>query len=94
MLGILFDYENPFRIRLLLAKRQCRRGLPRLQPGRLFHRRFWPVYWPPAIILTTSEVQKDIEFTMKAGAESFITKPATFDEWVEMMKSLEENWLR
>jgi FixJ family two-component response regulator len=39
-------------------------------------------------------VQKDIEFTMKAGAESFITKPATFDEWVEMMKSLEENWLR
>ena len=31
---------------------------------------------------------------MKAGAESFITKPATFDEWVEMMKSLAERWLR
>ena len=48
----------------------------------------------PIIILTTSRNEKDIEFTMKVGAESFITKPATFDEWVEMMKSLEENWLR
>ena len=28
---------------------------------------------------------------MKAGAKSFITKPATFDEWVEMMKSLAES---
>ncbi len=46
------------------------------------------------VILTTSEAQRDIEFTMKAGAESFITKPATFDEWVEMMKSLAERWLR
>jgi FixJ family two-component response regulator len=30
---------------------------------------------------------------MKAGAESFITKPATFDEWVEIMKSLVRSWL-
>jgi CheY-like chemotaxis protein len=48
----------------------------------------------PIIILTTSKEQKDIAFSMKAGAELFITKPATFDEWVEMIKSLEENWLR
>jgi CheY-like chemotaxis protein len=48
----------------------------------------------PIVILTTSEEQKDIAFTMKAGAESFITKPATFDEWVEMMRSLTESWLR
>ncbi len=47
----------------------------------------------PIVILTTSEEQKDIELTLKAGAESFITKPATFDEWVRMMKSLDENWL-
>ena len=31
---------------------------------------------------------------MKAGALSFISKPATFDEWVEIMKSLPENRLR
>ncbi len=48
----------------------------------------------PVVILTTSEAQKDIEFTKKAGAESFITKPASFDEWVRIMKSLAENWLR
>ena len=48
----------------------------------------------PIVILTTSEEQKDVDFAMKAGAESFITKPATFDEWVKMMKSLAESWLR
>ncbi len=47
----------------------------------------------PIVILTTSEEQKDVAFTMKAGAESFITKPATFDKWVEMMRCLAENWL-
>ncbi len=48
----------------------------------------------PIVILTTSEEQKNVDFTLKAGAESFITKPATFDKWVEMMKSLAESWLR
>jgi CheY-like chemotaxis protein len=47
----------------------------------------------PIVILTTSEEEKDIALTMKAGAKSFITKPATFDEWVEMMKSLVKSWL-
>lgn len=47
----------------------------------------------PVVILTTSEEEKDVAFTMKAGANSFITKPATFDEWVGIMKSLAELWL-
>ncbi|MGA2401958.1 MAG: response regulator [Syntrophobacteraceae bacterium] len=47
----------------------------------------------PIVILTTSEEQEDVDLTLKAGAESFITKPATFDEWVEVMKSLAESWL-
>ena len=47
----------------------------------------------PIVILTTSKEQRDIEFAMKAGAESFITKPDTFDEWVKMMKSLASRWL-
>jgi CheY-like chemotaxis protein len=47
----------------------------------------------PIVILSTSEEPKDIEFSMKAGADSFITKPATFDEWVEKMKSLARCWL-
>lgn len=47
----------------------------------------------PIVILTTSEEEKDIAFTMKAGANLFITKPETFDEWVRMMDSLAERWL-
>jgi CheY-like chemotaxis protein len=47
----------------------------------------------PIVILTTSQEEGDISFTMEAGADLFITKPATFDEWVEIMKSLSERWL-
>jgi len=47
----------------------------------------------PIVILTTSADQNNVDLTLKAGAESFITKPATFDEWVEMMKALAERWL-
>ena len=47
----------------------------------------------PVVILTTSEDQKDIAFAMETRAESFITKPATFDEWVQIMRSLAKNWL-
>jgi CheY-like chemotaxis protein len=48
----------------------------------------------PIVILTSSREQEDVDSTLKAGADSFITKPATFDGWVEMMKSLAESWLR
>ena len=48
----------------------------------------------PIVILTTSKEQRDVDLTMKSGAESFITKPADFDDWVEMMRSLAESWLR
>lgn len=48
----------------------------------------------PVVILTTSREQRDIDFTIRAGADSFITKPASFDKWVEMMKSLAQTWLR
>jgi CheY-like chemotaxis protein len=47
----------------------------------------------PIVVLSTSTEDKDIAFSMKAGADSFITKPATFDEWIEIMKSLAELWL-
>ena len=47
----------------------------------------------PIVILSTSKEDRDIAFSMKAGANSFLTKPATFDEWVEIMKSLAELWL-
>jgi CheY-like chemotaxis protein len=42
----------------------------------------------PVVILTTSRDEKDVAFSLAHGARSFITKPATFAEWVEMMRSL------
>lgn len=48
----------------------------------------------PVIILTTSQEERDIAFTKKAGADSFVTKPATFAEWVKIMENLAEAWLQ
>ncbi len=47
----------------------------------------------PIVILTTSKEQGDIDYTLKAGAESFITQPVLFAEWIEIMKSLADDWL-
>jgi PAS domain S-box-containing protein len=48
----------------------------------------------PVIMLSTSRNAKDVDFTTNAGAKLFITKPETFEEWIEMMKFLAERWLR
>lgn len=47
----------------------------------------------PIVILTTSKEVRDMDSAMKAGAKSFITKPATFDGWVRIMRALAEEWL-
>jgi CheY-like chemotaxis protein len=47
----------------------------------------------PIIVLTTSKEERDFAFSMKAGADCFITKPDTFDQWVKIMKILAESWL-
>ena len=47
----------------------------------------------PIVILSTSKEERDIEFTTKAGAKSFITKPSSFSEWVEIMSALGKEWL-
>ena len=47
----------------------------------------------PVVVLTTSREEKDIVFSREMGAESFITKPSSFGEWVVMMKSLTNDYL-
>jgi len=42
----------------------------------------------PIVIFTTSQDEKDIVFSREMGADSFITKPARFQEWVDIMKML------
>ena len=46
----------------------------------------------PVIVLTTSKVEEDILRTYNIGANSFITKPVSFEDLVEVMKILKKYW--
>ena len=46
----------------------------------------------PIIILTTSKAEADILKSYNLGVNSFITKPVTFTELVEVMKTLNKYW--
>lgn len=48
----------------------------------------------PIVIFTTSEAEKDIVFSREMGADSFITKPARFQEWVDIMKMLIQSYFQ
>ncbi len=47
----------------------------------------------PIVILTTSKQEEDILRSYDVGANSYITKPVTFKELVEVMKFLGKYWL-
>jgi len=42
----------------------------------------------PVVILTTSREERDAALCRKAGAFAFISKPNTFEEWVEIARSI------
>jgi CheY-like chemotaxis protein len=46
----------------------------------------------PIIVLTTSESEDDILRSYQLGANSFITKPVTFDGLIEVMRGLNHYW--
>ena len=46
----------------------------------------------PVIVLTTSKAEEDILRTYDLGVNSFVTKPVTFGELVEVMKNLGNYW--
>lgn len=47
----------------------------------------------PVIILTSSEAETDIEKTYLLGANSFLTKPVDFEEFVNCINAFENFWL-
>ena len=47
----------------------------------------------PVIVLTTSKEDKEIYRSYDLGANSFITKPVTFEALVEIVKLLGQYWL-
>ena len=48
----------------------------------------------PVVILTTSKAEEDIERGYNLGANSFITKPVTFDGLVESLRVATEYWFQ
>lgn len=47
----------------------------------------------PIVVLTTSKQEEDILRSYDVGANSYVTKPVTFNGLVEVMKSLGQYWL-
>ena len=46
----------------------------------------------PVVVLTTSEAKGDISQCYEIGANSYITKPVTFDGLVKTLKTLAQYW--
>jgi two-component system, response regulator len=47
----------------------------------------------PVVVLTTSKAEEDIVRAYDLGVNSFITKPVSFDQLVDVMKYLGRYWL-
>ena len=48
----------------------------------------------PVVILTTSQSEEDVIRSYQLGANSYITKPVTFDGLVNVMQNLKNYWLQ
>jgi len=46
----------------------------------------------PVVVLTTSKAEEDIVRSYDLGANSYVTKPVTFEGLVEVMKTLRRYW--
>jgi chemotaxis family two-component system response regulator Rcp1 len=46
----------------------------------------------PVIVLTSSEQESDVVRSYQLMANSFLRKPANWDEWEQMVKSLNDFW--
>jgi CheY-like chemotaxis protein len=47
----------------------------------------------PVVVMTTSQAEEDIFRSYELGANSYITKPVTFERLVELMKVLGRYWI-
>ena len=47
----------------------------------------------PVVVLTTSKAEEDIIKSYDLHANSYITKPVDFDQFIRVIKSIEDFWL-
>ena len=48
----------------------------------------------PVVVLTTSKEEEDVACSYVTGANSYITKPVTFEKLVSIMKVIEKYWFK
>ncbi len=48
----------------------------------------------PVVILTTSQAEEDVLKAYNLHANSYIVKPANFEQFLEVVRSLEDFWLK
>ena len=48
----------------------------------------------PVVVMTTSQAEEDVIRSYATGANSYITKPVSFEGLVEVMRSLEQYWFQ
>lgn len=47
----------------------------------------------PVVVLTTSKAEQDVMKSYDLHANSYITKPVDFDQFIQMVRSIETFWL-
>ena len=52
-----------------------------------------PVRFPPIVVLTSSEIDDDVEGAYRWGAQSYIRKPLSFDGYAEAVSETLHYWL-
>jgi two-component system, chemotaxis family, response regulator Rcp1 len=48
----------------------------------------------PVVVLTTSQAEKDILESYRLQAAAYVTKPVDLDQFLEVVKSIEQFWLQ
>ncbi|WKJ91530.1 response regulator [Methylomonas montana] len=46
----------------------------------------------PVIVLTTSDIERDVASTYSLGANSYITKPMDVEQFIEVVRQIEGYW--
>jgi CheY-like chemotaxis protein len=70
---------------LNMPKKDGRQALREIKNDRALRR-------IPVVILTTSKMEEDVLRSYDLGANSFITKPVTFEGLVDIMRTLGKYW--
>jgi len=70
---------------LKMPKRDGREAIGQLKSDPQFRR-------IPVVALTTSTAADDINFSYDMGVNSYVTKPVTFRDLVDMMETLSKYW--